>query len=243
MLTIHSSLFFLHILFGSLALVLFWVPFFTKKGQLNHRKFGSFYTNAMYLVAASGAIMALIVLADPIGIKGADMGENVDKERAAFFYRMFWAFLLYLSLLSFVTTRHAMAVLKVKDKLQQFRTPMYLSPVILLIAAGPLFIYLGIKYDFTLHIIFGSVGLLAGIGTLKYCLQKSIKPRAWIIEHVSSMIGSGIGAYTAFVAFGGRTMLADFQQWQIVFWSAPGVIGVTASIILCKRYSRVFSVA
>ena len=50
------------------------------------------------------------------------------------------------------------------------------------------------------------------------------------------MIGSGIGAYTAFLAFGGRVMFSDMGQYQILFWVAPGIIGGTAISLLVRKY-------
>jgi len=240
---LHSGLFALHILFGSIALVLFWVPFFTKKGQLNHVKFGNYYKNSMYAVAATGALMAIIVLAIPLTIKAKVVENSNDLQISAFYLRLFWAFLLYLAVLSFSTTRHAITVLKVRANNAQMRTFWYLAPLVTLTALGPVFIYLGMTYEQPLHIVFGSIGMIVGISMLQYCFKKEIKPREWILAHVDSMIGSGIGAYSAFLAFGGRTMLSDLGQWQIAFWVAPGVIGVIASWILCKKYQKVFSVA
>jgi hypothetical protein len=240
MTTVHSALFVLHILFGTTALILFWVPLFTEKGRLNHVKFGRYYKSTMYIVAATGALMALMVLAMPLVIKAAILSATADMERAAQYLRVFWSFLLYLSILSFTGTRHGIAVLNAKRHRERLRTASYLLPIILLTAGGPFIFYLGYAFDQTLHMIFGVLGLVVGASMLKYCLQKEIKERQWITEHIGAMIGSGIGAYTAFVAFGGRTLLADLGQWQLLFWVAPGVIGSIMSAVFCKKYKAMF---
>lgn len=242
MTTIHSTLFILHILFGTAALILFWVPLFTEKGRLDHVKFGRYYKNTMYTVAASGALMALMVIAIPLVIKASMLSENTDMEKAAQSLRVFWSFLFYLSILSFTGTRHAIAVLNVKANRQQLRTINYLFPIILLTAGGPFIFYLGYAHSQTLHMIFGVLGLFVGASMLKYCLQKEIKSRQWVVEHISAMMGSGIGAYTAFVAFGGRAILSDLGQWQLLFWIAPGVIGTVISAIFTKRYKAIFQI-
>jgi hypothetical protein len=238
---IHSTLFILHILSGTAALILFWVPMFTEKGKLNHVKFGRYYKNTMYTVAGTGAIMALMVLAFPLVIKASMISENTNTELLAYRLRVFWAFLFYLSILSFTVTRHAVAVLRVKNDRAPLRTFRYLLPVALLILGAPVIFYLGYTTNTILHMVFGVLGLSLGLGILRYCLQANIKHRQWVFEHISSIIGSAIGAYTAFIAFGGRVLLSDLGQWQILFWIAPGVIGTIASAILCKKYKKVFN--
>ena len=114
--TIHSILLFIHIIVGSMALLLFWVPIVTKKGGLDHRKFGHHYANTMYAVAASGALMALMVISAPLMIKHQFVNENTNTEQLALKLRIFWSFLLYLSLLTFVNVRHGILVLKNKTQ-------------------------------------------------------------------------------------------------------------------------------
>ncbi|TDF35707.1 hypothetical protein EYS14_20110 [Alteromonadaceae bacterium M269] len=239
---IHSILLFLHILLGGAALVLFWVPFYTQKGQLNHRKFGAYYKNAMYAVAASGALMSIMVLSAPLAIKGHLANADSDPEKVAHTVRLFWAFLLYLSLLSFTTTRHAIAVLRARSQLTLLKAPSYILPIVLLAVLGPALAYLGYSNNQTLHMVFGVLGFIVGVNMLKYCFKKELAQREWILEHIGAMIGSGIGAYTAFLAFGGRVLFSDLGQWQIAFWVAPGVIGSVASYVMTKKYSKVFSV-
>lgn len=238
---LHSSLFILHIIFGSAALILFWVPMYTKKGQLNHKKFGRYYRNVMYAVAGTGAIMAALVLAIPLTIKH----EYADHENAAKIaenIRYFWSFLLYLALLSYTSTKHGDAVLRAKENRANLRTFAYVAPIALLFACGPLFIGIGLVRSNMLHTVFGVLGLLVGAGMLRYIFKKTMGARAYILEHVGSMMGSGIGAYTAFLAFGGRQFLDGVGSYQIVFWIAPGVIGSVLSFMLCKKYGKIFRV-
>ena len=134
-------------------------------------------------------------------------------------------------------------MLKVKNNRQTLRTFSYLSLIVLLLAGSPVLFYIGYVSSQTLHMVFSILGLFVALEMLRYCLQKQIKARQWVLEHIGATFGSGIGAYTAFVAFGGRTLLADLGQWQMLFWIAPGVIGGIASALLCKKYKNVFSVA
>lgn len=233
---IHSVLFFIHIIVGSMALLLFWVPIATKKGGLDHRRFGRHYVNVMYAVAASGALMALMVIYAPLVIKYQLISEGTNTEQLALKLRAFWSFLLYLSLLTFVNVRHGILVLKNKIQHTNMRQWPHLASIGLLLVGGLMLISLGIIYSNTLHIVFGLLGVVQAIQKGRFCLAKSVTANRWLVEHLSAFMGSGIAAYTAFFAFGGRSMFGELGQWQIVFWIAPGVIGSIAITRMSRKY-------
>ena len=235
---IHSILLIIHIVLGSMALLLFWVPIATKKGGLDHRKFGRYYANTMYAVAASGALMALMVMYAPLVIKHQFVKENTDIELLALNLRIFWSFLLYLSLLTFVNVRHGLLVLRHKTQHSKMRQWPHLISIGLLFIGGLILLLLGVIYSNTLHIVFGLLGIVLAIQNVRFCLAKSVSANRWLVEHLSAFIGSGIGAYTAFMAFGGRSMFGDLGQWQLVFWIAPGVIGAIASARMSGKYKQ-----
>lgn len=236
--TIHSILFFIHIIVGSMALLLFWVPIVTKKGGLDHRKFGRHYANTMYAVAASGALMALMVIYAPLVIKHQLVNENTNTQQLALKLRIFWSFLLYLSLLTFINVRHGILVLKHKTRHYRMRQWPHLLSIGLLLVGGLMLFSLGIIYSNPLHTVFGILGAVLAIQAGRFCLAKSVSSNRWLVEHLSAFIGSGIGAYTAFMAFGGRSIFGSLGQWQIIFWIAPGVIGAIASARMSRKYKN-----
>lgn len=229
----HSLLFVIHIIFGSMALILFLVPIATKKGGLDHRKFGRYYANTMYAVAASGAVISA-----PLIIKHQFVNENTDTEKLALSLRIFWTFLLYLSLITFVNIRHGILVFKNKRQHFKMRQWPHLFSIGILLVGGLVLFSLGVIYSNTLHMIFGVLGTVMAIQTGRFCLAKSVSVNRWLVEHIGAFIGSGIGAYTAFMAFGGRSMFGELGQWQLVFWVAPGVIGAIASARLSCKYKN-----
>ncbi|PKG93039.1 hypothetical protein [Paraglaciecola sp. MB-3u-78] len=236
--TIHSVLFFIHIIVGSMALLLFWVPIVTKKGGLDHRKFGRYYANTMYAVAASGALMALMVIYAPLVIKHQLVHENTNTQQLASTLRIFWSFLLYLSLLTFVNVRHGILVLRNKTQHSNMRQLPHLFSIGLLFIGGLILLLFGLIYSNTLHIIFGVLGAVLAIQTGRFCLANSVSANRWLVEHLSAFIGSGIAAYTAFLAFGGRSMFGDLGPFQLVFWVAPGVIGTIAIARMSRKYKE-----
>jgi hypothetical protein len=225
-----------------MALLLFWVPILTKKGGLDHRKFGRHYANTMYMVAGTGALMALMVLYAPLVIKYQFVNDNTNTEQLALRLRIFWGFLLYLSLLTFVNVRHGILVLKNKKQHSNMREWPHLAFIGLLLIGGIVLLAFGVIYSNTLHIIFGILGTVLAMQIGHFCLAKSVSPNRWLVEHLGAFIGSGIGAYTAFLAFGGRSLFSELGQWQIIFWIAPGVVGAIASALMSRKYKDGLSV-
>jgi len=213
----------------------------SKKGSLNHKRFGRAYKNVMYAVAGSGALMASIVMAMPLTIK-YEFANADNAQEIATNLRYFWAFLFYLAILSYTTTRHGNEVLVAKDHRQLLRRPGYVLPIILLALGGLGLMLIGVQRDSTLHIIFGILGLVVSLGMLRYIYKQNISPRAYYLEHIGSMMGSGIGAYTAFLVFGGRHLLSVTGSYQILLWIAPGILGSILSYYLTKKYAKAYKI-
>jgi hypothetical protein len=223
--TLHSAIFVLHILFGSMALVLFWLPLATKKGSLDHVKFGRYYGNVMYVVAGSGATMALLVIYAPLTIKHQLALTSTNPEALALNLRVFWSFLLYLSLITFTSIRHGALVIRNKRQHSHMRSWAHLGTIALLFAGGLGVMTLGVLYENILHLVFAMLGIVMALQMARFCLAKTVSANAWLLEHLGAFIGSGIGAYSAFIAFGGRQIFSELGELQTIFWIAPGVIG------------------
>ncbi len=58
----------------------------------------------------------------------------------------------------------------------------------------------------------------------------------FLINIAHNTNGSGIGAYTAFFAFGGRALFEGSPSLQLVSWVLPALIGVPFSIWLSCKY-------
>lgn len=158
--------------------------------------------------------------------------------------RHFSAFLLLLSVLTWVTIRHAYAVLKAKTALNQLKSWQLQLPVLLLFVGSIYMLWSGWRSGTVLFMIFSVVGLVTAVSIWRYTRQKTLAQRQWIIEHFSSMIASGIALYTAFFAAGGRRMLAGILtgHWQIVSWIIAPTLGVLAMVLFKKHFERKFRV-
>ncbi|MDX1677139.1 hypothetical protein [Arsukibacterium sp.] len=245
MLVIHTTLMYLHIALGAIALLLFWLPIIARKGSKLHINAGKIFYTLMLLVSASGIIMSLIGLSDPVGIYINNQQLTGEQIARLMYWRIpFSYFLLLLSLLTWVTVRHAIGVLRAKANRHLLRRWHYQGPVLLMVPSAIFVGWQGIRIGMPLLIIFAVVSLMSAITITLYVYRSSVAPRAWIIEHFSSMVGAGIAVYTAFFAAGGRRVLSQWLpgEWQMVSWLAAPVIGIIILATLTGYYKRKYKV-
>ncbi|MDD4865530.1 MAG: hypothetical protein PHE38_16260 [Alishewanella agri] len=242
---LHTTLLFLHILLGAICLMLFWVPVVSAKGSMLHNTAGALYYKMMLFIAGSGVLMCLMVLFSPTMIYGQNPNWTAAQlKRFISERRVFSFFLFQLSLLTWVTVRHAYGVLKVKAELAQLRVWSYQGPVWALLVGSVALAIVGFVASDLLSIIFSGVGAMTVLGILRYIRQPTLQPRQWIIEHFTSMIGTGIALYTAFFAAGGRRLLAEVLtgQWQVISWVIAPVMGISAIMLFKRHFSRKFRI-
>ncbi len=200
----------LHVLFGFISLVLFWLPIFLKKGGKGHVLTGKLYVAAMWVVVTTAALLS---------IKNVIIGE----------YTMA-AFLGFLSLITGNTLWYGIAILKVNsnnaDAFKRKQIGMHIliiSSAMVLLTYG---MYLQGQGAAVLMIVFGALGL-TDIPALLQKLTNRNRPTDRIKEHMVGLLTSGIAAYTAFFVFGGYTWMEKLLpgMWAVVPWIAPGVLG------------------
>ena len=245
MLVIHTTLLYLHIALGAIALLLFWLPIVARKGSKLHIAAGKAFYTIMLVVAGSGIIMTLIGLADPVGIYINSRQLTAEQIDSMMLWRIpFTYFLLLLSLLTWVTVRHAIGVLRAKANRSMLRNWRYQGPVFMMFPVALFVGWQGISIAMPLLIIFAVVSLISATTISTYVYRAEIKPRAWIIEHFSAMVGAGIAVYPAFFAAGGRRLLSQWLpgEWQLVSWLAAPVIGLTILATLSGYYKRKYKV-
>lgn len=216
--TLYRILLITHISFGSISLVLFWIPVFARKGGKLHNKVGIIYFYCMSLVVISAMLLC--------------------------FYNLFISAryinglaLLFLSILTINPLWSGLDALKHKKQLTRRSRNIRLGLEGILFLYGILLLVIGIYYEQVLIIIFGSVGVLTGQRDLRTFLQKEPEYN-WFETHMSGMIISGSAAYTAFFAFGARSLFGFLSgtYWVILPWVMPTIIALIAVNILRKSY-------
>jgi uncharacterized membrane protein len=241
MVFMHGVVLKLHIILGCIALLLFWLPMLSRKGSAVHRSSGRYYGHLMKAVAVSGLLMTSMVWFDPVAIKGADlMVDGQIPQRKLDFFMLINLFLFLLSLLTWVTIRHATGSLLCKQDRAPLKHWSYQAPVWLLMIVAVYGGWQGFLFNMPLVMVFAGISLFTCFGILTYLHTKTVTANRWLIEHASAMIGSGIAAYTAFFAFGGRALFAEFLtgHWIMLPWLIPTVIGVPATIWFKRRLSQ-----
>lgn len=231
MVQLHTLLVYTHIAIGAIALVLFWAPVLARKGSATHVRPGRVYVVCMYAVVISAFAASLMVLADPLAIRAPGLSFDAQEAAArAERYRMFSLFLLMLSVLVFASLRHGIAALRARRNPEVIRSPVHRTSLVALGIVAVAVLFLGVRAGHILLMIFGGIGTAAAIGMFRDTLRRNPTPRDYVMMHLDGLIGTGIGAYTAFFAFGGSRLFADILvgQWQVVAWVLPAIIGSIA---------------
>lgn len=239
MLLLHKTLIQLHIICGAASLLLFWMPVLSRKGSRWHVRSGQLYNVAMTVVAVCGLLSSVMVLIDPLAIRHP--GAVIEAERAASLawrYRTFSLFLLMLSVLVLTSLRHGTLSLRERRQPGALGAPSHQALVLSLGVLGLMVGALGGLRGQMLLLIFGGISLASAVGLQRDIWAARRGEANLLTAHLGSMIGSGIGAYTGFFAFGGARYLADWLpgQWQIIPWVLPSVIGLVAIRRLKRRY-------
>ena len=236
MLTIYQVTVAIHVLFGALSLCLFWVPVIARKGGLNHTKFGKIYGASMHTVAFTGIFSSVMLLLFNTEVKPELAAiPNLTNERLFEAYIFGW-FLIHLGVLIHCAIFHGNQVLEHKKDRSGLRSSATMVTSLILALNGTALAIVGLLHNMILLVVFGGLGVVIGVSNLVYIYRKRVSSTAWLREHLGAYLGSGIGAYTAFIVFGGNSLLQATGWVQTVLWIAPGIIGSYFIAKLSKKY-------
>lgn len=221
---IHKVLLWIHIPVGTLALFLFWIPVGLQKGSPLHKKIGWYYFIAMWAVVITAILMSIC---------------NVIMAKY-----MSAVFLGYLAIITAYPLWYAYEILKQgKVWTKRYFTIRKIFVSLMCVSGIGLFLLGAIKFRFagfgTMMVFFGIIGILSG-RDIFMSLEKAMDKEKKMSMHIQGTIISGIAAYTAFFAFGGNHLLMGVlklsQQWLMVPWIGPTVLGVIYMRYMKKKY-------
>ena len=239
---VHDSLVWFHIACGFVALISFWVPALTEKGGTAHRRIGWVYVAAMLCVVITAIALAALLFVAPLAVRDFSKARPEEVADGVARLRGVALFFTALSLLTFTGGWHGLRVLRDKRNSAAMRTPFNVTLHLLnVLIALQLWIFC-IRDGEPLYGIFGTLCLLSGMSDLWNLRRPSDDPRYWLYEHLSSMIGTGIAAHTAFLAFGAVRLVPTIYSLSpalyVIPWVAPTGIGVMAITWIQRHYRK-----
>ena len=242
--SIYRFVLLLHICAGISGLVAFWIPAVARKGQALHIRAGRVFFYATSIVAATGVVMATLLLVDPLAVKPLRTAVEPARAQAiASTIRLTSLFLFYLVLITFVPVYHGVRVLATRTAPERLRTPFHTAINVIVIAAAAAMIMLSLV---TRQPVFGAlsvIGFLVGPGNLRFARRPYPTPMAWWYEHMESMLGGGIAFHTAFLVLGAGRLFGVTLEGPIAIlpWLLPTIIGVPVTSIWVGYYRRRFN--
>ena len=226
-----------HVATGFVGLGAFWIPVFTRKGGISHKRFGSVYAYCAYVVTLSAVVASVwrVVTYLSRGLTVADQPEAYG----------FALFLGYLGVVTFTSVRQSIRAVETRHHPEQLRTP-FLQALAVASTAGSVLVILfafGAWSDLSpILLALSPIGLFIGPRMLRNMRNPGAEHMGWFYTHMGSMLGGGIGFHTAFAVFGVQRIW-DYSlggALSMVPWILPALIGVPGIVLGTRYYRRRF---
>jgi uncharacterized membrane protein len=223
-LTLFHILIAIHIAFGAVGLVSFWVPVVGKKGGKNHRQWGKVFWFTIMVAGSLAVCLSLLTLYDPLATH-----PHLVSMGAPFVRGIFGIMMLYLAILTLNLAWYGLETIKNKANHPANRRGLnlILQPLLILAAIGCA--VEGVLIKQYLMVGMSLIGFATAGTNLFFMFNKAPAPKEYLKEHVKAIVGSGISVYTAFFAFGAVRIMPEMALHPGL-WSVPLVVGL--SIIL-----------
>jgi hypothetical protein len=242
---LRTVLIWIHIIAGSIGLIVFWIPIFSKKGGAVHLILGALFVYCSYLVGFSALTISITKLLFSEQWATDVLKTTKPLENAIAGIRSSAIFLGYLSVVGLTSTRHAIHVIRSRkdppgspSRLHQFFLACCVASSVVVIAYGLFFA----SFMKPLFFAMSPIGLLVGIGGLRFLQNPTKTPMAWWYEHMGAILGAGIAFHTAFLVFGvNRFVNLGFNgPLAMLPWIAPTIIGAPAIFFWTRFYQKKF---
>ena len=218
----------LHIAFGSVGLVSFWVPVAGRKGGANHRRWGRVFTWTMLATGAAAVGISLCTLLDPAGPHLPDV---------AWVRGIFGWMMLGLAVLTVNLAWHGWLCVRNREQHAANLEWRNLALQGLLIAASINCAVQAWRIGEPLLLGMTAIGMATALTNLWFLYKPSRRPHDWLLEHIKSLVGAGISVYTAFFAFGAvRTVPALALHPGL--WAIPLTVGLVLIVYHQRAVAR-----
>jgi hypothetical protein len=207
---LHKTNIIIHILAGSIALILGVIALIAQKGGKSHRKSGDLFLILLIVVIATGLVGVFI------------FGRNT--------------FLLVITVLSGYFGFSGYRVLQTKSNRPRF-IDISVALAALLAVSYFLYYFKSIGMIWSPVIIYSTVGTLLLVITydfLRYLIPSSHYKMLWLYEHIFKMIG----AFTALLSAFSGTVFSNYQPYSQFLPSVFGTILQISFIIYYYRKNK-----
>jgi hypothetical protein len=219
-----------HLVFALSAVALFWVTALAFKGGALHRAMGRRFSRLIYAAAGTGAMLAILGLAEPRVLAPLDpIGATRQKMTLT----------LYLLIVMVAPVQHGLAVIAAGPVPLRVRSRVHalLSTAGLI---GTVVVFpLSVGWHFWGLLLVSPLGFIIGLRNMVYASRPVASQAEWQREHLTSLLTTGIVFHTAFfvlTAARGPDVLGS-GLWSAAPWLAPSAIGVP--VMLYLRRTRV----
>jgi hypothetical protein len=225
--TLFHAFVVLHILFGSLGLVAFWIPVLGRKGSTLHRRWGQVFTWTMLATGTVAVGISICTLIDP-------QGTHPHLENPAWIRGIFGWMMLGLAILPVNLAWYGWSCIQHRENHRGHREWRNLGLQALLTVAALVCLIESMRIGEPLMLGMPAIGIATVATNLWFILKPQPARLDWLKEHIKALVGTGISLYTAFFAFGAvRTIPALALHPGL--WSIPLIVGLT--LIMYHRYT------
>ena len=244
----NIALRFIHIAFGSIGLVVFWIPVFAKKGARLHIITGRMFEWCGYAVATSATIGVVWALSAPIQRYGITL-EGKELEKLLSDIQFFFVLLGMLTVTFISSLRLGLLTVRTRKSTNPMggfepRFWVYLSFIVYALgAAYGAFALIAGSHE--RNIVICLLGIILFSDTRKnlaFVREPTQEKMGWWYRHMDFMLGCGIAFHTAFFVFGARRLinLNPTGVWTLIPWILPTAIGAPVAAMWVRHYKRKF---
>ena len=216
-----------HVITGIIVLISFWVPIATRKGGVNHRRWGNIFAKALFAAAWFAIAMAVLNLTT-----SSDRHPVLSDRRL--FTGLFGWMMLYLGILTIGLGRYGLEAARHHGRPDATRTRFNIAVQAIVIIAAVQCGWQGFVIGQPLMVGLAALGLGAAITFIIALLRPPTMPGGHVREHLKAMVGAGISAYTAFLSVNLLRIIPD-HVFNPAIWAIPSVVGVGLIIVHLRR--------
>lgn len=223
-----------HIAFGSIGLVSFWVPVVGRKGGANHRFWGRVFTRCMLVTGFAAVCISACTLIAPVETHPHVPAElrNPEWIRGIFGFMM-----MGLAILTINLAWYGWQCVENRQDHSRNLEWRNLSLQWLLLFAATVCAIDAIRIGQPVMLGMTAIGYATAITNLRFLYRARRGPSDWLKEHLKGLVGCGISVYTAFLAFGAVRTIPELALHPGL-WAIPLVIGLAIILYHWWRIGR-----